>query len=221
MSEDNAPEPIISTYSSKYPLIPKRSYTTILDSKKEYMFTHIETLIALAALECEVGRPLTEAHGRGVRLTRASHRLLTRVEPLVASLCQALQQEELQTRRPPRNRRLRIHPRLFGAARAGRGPSSPDRRPWGLLQRRLRRQSKQWGFTIEVSRTLQTFTSIVQMARHGFGHGLVPEGVARALGIRPRQLVHLPEPTLTPAPSASSTAHPAYPCRWSNISTKP
>ena len=83
MSEDNAPEPIISTYSSKYPLIPKRSYTTILDSKKEYMFTHIETLIALAALECEVGRPLTEAHGRGVRLTRASHRLLTRVEPRV------------------------------------------------------------------------------------------------------------------------------------------
>lgn len=77
------------------------------------MFTHIETLIAraathlrvtqstvnkrLAALECEVGRPLTEAHGRGVRLTPAGHRLLTRVEPLVASLRQALQEEELQT----------------------------------------------------------------------------------------------------------------------------
>ena len=73
----------------------------------------------------------------------------------------------------------------------------PGSATWGLLQRRLRRQSKQWGFTIEVSRTLQSFTSIVQMARHGFGHGLVPEGVARALGIRPRQLVHLPEPTLT------------------------
>ena len=58
------------------------------------------------------------------------------------------------------------------------------------MQQRLRRQSKQWGFTIEVSR-------IVQMARHSFGHGLVPEDVARALGIRPRQLVHLPEPTLT------------------------
>ena len=85
------------------------------------MFTHIETLIALAttgsmtraathlrvtqstvskrlaALECEVGRPLTEAHGRGVRLTPAGHRLLTRDEPLVASLRQALQEEELQT----------------------------------------------------------------------------------------------------------------------------
>lgn len=35
------------------------------------------------------------------------------------------------------------------------------------------------------------------MARHGFGHGRVPEGVARALGIPPRQPVHLPEPTLT------------------------
>ena len=77
------------------------------------MFTHIETPIAraathlrvtqstvskrLAALECEVGRPLTEAHGRGVRLTPAGHRLLTRAEPLVASLRQALQEEELQT----------------------------------------------------------------------------------------------------------------------------
>ena len=85
------------------------------------MFTHIETLIALAttgsmtraathlrvtqstvskrlaALACEVGRPLTEAHGRGVRLTPAGHRLLTRVEPLVAVLRQALQEEELQT----------------------------------------------------------------------------------------------------------------------------
>ena len=65
------------------------------------------------------------------------------------------------------------------------------------MQRRLRRQSKQWGFTIEVSRTLQSFTSIVQMARHSFGHGLGPEDVARALGIRPSQLVHLPKPTLT------------------------
>ena len=39
----------------------------------------------------------TEAHGRGVRLTPAGHHLLTRVEPLVASLRQPLQEEELQT----------------------------------------------------------------------------------------------------------------------------
>ena len=259
------------------------------------MFTHIETLIALAttgsmtraathlrvtqstvskrlaALECEVGRPLTEAHGRGVRLTPAGHRLLTRVEPLVASLRQALQEEELQTggrleigvsesilaswgprvlagihralpelelivnahRSPVAIDRVRSGEYTLALA-AGVSEETPDLQAeilleetmalvpsglkpltltpgatlsvltiepgsatWGLLQRRLRRQSKQWGFTIEVSRTLQSFTSIVQMARHGFGHGLVPEGVAHALGIRPHQLVHLPEPTLT------------------------
>ena len=81
----------------------------------------------------------------------------------------------------------------------------------GLLQRRLRRQSKQWGFTIEVSRTLQSFTSIVQMARHGFGHGLVPESVARARGIRSRPLVHLPKPTLTRPVSPIGPPHQLIP----------
>ena len=37
MSGDSAPKPIIHTYSSKYLLIPKKIYTTILDSKKEYI----------------------------------------------------------------------------------------------------------------------------------------------------------------------------------------
>ena len=35
------------------------------------------------------------------------------------------------------------------------------------------------------------------MARNGFGHGLVPLGVARALGIRPGDLVRFPTPGLT------------------------
>ena len=52
------------------------------------MFTHIETLIALAT---------TGSMTRGVRLTPAGHRLPTHFQPLVASLRQALQEEELQT----------------------------------------------------------------------------------------------------------------------------
>ena len=259
------------------------------------MFTHIETLIALAttgtmtraathlrvtqstvskrlaALEHEVGQPLTEAHGRGVRLTPAGYRLLARVEPLVASLRQALHEEELQTggrliigvsesilaswgprvlarvrrnapelelvvnahRSPVAIERVRAGEYALAIA-AGVSEEAPDLQAeilleetmvlvpsglkplalvsgttvpvltiepgsatWGLLQRRLRQHSKKWKFTIEVDRTLQSFTSIVQMARNGFGHGLVPEAVARALGIRPRQLVHFPTPNLT------------------------
>ena len=49
----------------------------------------------IAALEREVGQPLTEAHGRGVRLTPAGHRLLERAAPLVASLRHALREEEV------------------------------------------------------------------------------------------------------------------------------
>ena len=37
MGGDNAPKPIIRTYSSQYLLIPKRIYTTMLYSKKEYI----------------------------------------------------------------------------------------------------------------------------------------------------------------------------------------
>ena len=259
------------------------------------MFTHIETLTALAntgtmtraavhlritqstvskrlaALENEVGQPLIEAHGRGVRLTLAGHRLLARVAPLVTSLRQALREEELQTgghltigvsesilaswgprvlarvcrTAPEIDLVINAHrsPVAIEYVRAGEYtlalaagvseeapdlqaevlleetmvivPSSlkpltltadttlpvltiePGSATWGLLQRRLRQQSKKWRFKIEVDRTLQSFTSIVQMARSGFGHGLVPEAVARALGIRPRQLVHFPTPGLT------------------------
>ena len=68
---------------------------------------------------------------------------------------------------------------------------------WTYLQRRLRHQAKKWRYKIEVTRTLQSFTAIVQMARSGFGHGLVPLGVARALGIRSGDLNRFPAPGLT------------------------
>jgi len=73
----------------------------------------------------------------------------------------------------------------------------PGSATWSYLQRRLRRQAKKWRFKIEVVRTLQSFAPIVQMARSGFGHGLVPSGIARALGIRPGDLVRFPAPGLT------------------------
>jgi len=68
---------------------------------------------------------------------------------------------------------------------------------WGCLERRIRRLQKRWKVKVEVEQTLQSFTCIVQMARNGFGHGLVPIGVARAMGIRPKNIAHLPSPGLT------------------------
>lgn len=68
---------------------------------------------------------------------------------------------------------------------------------WGCLERRIRRLQKRWKLRVEVEQTLQSFTCIVQMARAGFGHGLVPIGVARAMGIRAKDLVYLPAPGLT------------------------
>jgi DNA-binding transcriptional LysR family regulator len=41
--------------------------------------------------------------------------------------------------------------------------------------------------------SLESFFSVAQMALAGFGHGLVPEGVARTLGVKPRQLIPLNE----------------------------
>jgi DNA-binding transcriptional LysR family regulator len=44
--------------------------------------------------------------------------------------------------------------------------------------------------------SLQSFSAIVQMARAGFGHGLAPFGVARALGVPVSKLIRLPHPGL-------------------------
>jgi DNA-binding transcriptional LysR family regulator len=44
--------------------------------------------------------------------------------------------------------------------------------------------------------TLESFFAVAQAAVAGFGHGLVPLGVARSLGIADRFLVALPEPGL-------------------------
>ena len=225
----------------------------------------------IAALEREVGQPVTEAHGRGVRLTPAGHRLLERAAPLVAALRQALREEEahhtgrlalgisesilaswgprvlagVRRAAPEIDLHINAHrsPAAIERVRAGEyalalaagvSEDTPDLRAvplieepmvvipaglepftpadgttvpvltiepgsatWIYLQRRLRSQAKKWRYTIEVARTLQSFTAIVQMARSGFGHGLVPSGVARALGIGPDELIHFPSPGLT------------------------
>jgi DNA-binding transcriptional LysR family regulator len=41
-------------------------------------------------------------------------------------------------------------------------------------------------------RSLESFSSIVQMARAGFGHGFVPRAVATALGVPAASMIELP-----------------------------
>jgi len=67
---------------------------------------------------------------------------------------------------------------------------------WRCLERRLRDCAKTWPFQIEVTRTLQSFACIAQMARCGLGNGLVPIGVARSLGVPNDALIYFPEPGL-------------------------
>ena len=65
---------------------------------------------------------------------------------------------------------------------------------WSFIHTGLRTGLPEWGFNIEVGDRLQSFSAIAEMARAGFGHGLVPSGVANALGIQPKQVLLLPSP---------------------------
>lgn len=72
----------------------------------------------------------------------------------------------------------------------------PAAATWQSLRPRLARLTRETGLRLTVERTLESFSAIVQMARAGFGHGLAPRAVARALGIPPAALVPLPAPGL-------------------------
>ncbi|MDE2888805.1 MAG: LysR family transcriptional regulator [Gemmatimonadota bacterium] len=73
----------------------------------------------------------------------------------------------------------------------------PHATTWRHLEHRIRALSGEWNIQIDAAQTLQSFAGIVQMARSGFGHGLAPVGIARALGIPDRVLIRFPEPGLS------------------------
>lgn len=64
------------------------------------------------------------------------------------------------------------------------------------LARRVHFLQREAGVELRVTQTLQSYACIVQLARCGFGHGLVPDGIARAMGVEAGQLVRLPKPGL-------------------------
>lgn len=72
-----------------------------------------------------------------------------------------------------------------------------DSETWSSVVKRIDKFSLQSKIKIEVVRRLESFAGIVQMAKAGFGHGLVPIGVARALGVSKLGIIPFPEPGIT------------------------
>jgi len=66
-----------------------------------------------------------------------------------------------------------------------------------IIQRGLRQVCSASNYHLEIDTFLQSFSAIAQMARAGFGHGLVPLDVAQTLGIPKSKLVSLPKPGIT------------------------
>jgi len=58
---------------------------------------------------------------------------------------------------------------------------------WQAIRPQLTRLRRD-GYDFRVGRTVQSFAPVVQLARAGFGHGLAPLGIARALGAPHRAL---------------------------------
>jgi DNA-binding transcriptional LysR family regulator len=63
---------------------------------------------------------------------------------------------------------------------------------WEAIERRIARLPKTTGFTLEVEARLESFAALVQTARAGFAHALVPRGIALELGVPAERLVALP-----------------------------
>jgi DNA-binding transcriptional LysR family regulator len=63
---------------------------------------------------------------------------------------------------------------------------------WEAIEARLASLPKRAGFALEVEARLESFAALVQVARAGFAHALVPRGIARDLGVPADTLVPLP-----------------------------
>jgi DNA-binding transcriptional LysR family regulator len=75
--------------------------------------------------------------------------------------------------------------------------TAPQSETWRFIERQLQSGERQWGVHIHVENTMESFQSVTQMARVGFGHGLVTLGVARAFGVPMEKLVRFPDPGLS------------------------
>ncbi len=65
---------------------------------------------------------------------------------------------------------------------------------WRSVKRRI--ADHPWRTRIEITQRVQSFVALAQLARAGFGHALIPWGVARALHLRQQDVVVPPRPLL-------------------------
>ncbi|MHC4923437.1 MAG: LysR family transcriptional regulator [Planctomycetota bacterium] len=93
---------------------------------------------------------------------------------------------------PSRGRRSALR----GRARIEVVTIEPRSGTWPALKPRLERLRRRAGYRLDVVSMLESFATVVQVARAGLGHGLAPRGIARALGVPTRGMVRLPEPGL-------------------------
>lgn len=78
---------------------------------------------------------------------------------------------------------------------------------WEAISGRLTRSRRSAGFAIEVEARLESFAALVQVARAGFAHALVPRGIARDLGVPASKLVPLKGLTRPIAAVARRSTH--------------
>jgi DNA-binding transcriptional LysR family regulator len=64
------------------------------------------------------------------------------------------------------------------------------------LRPALAELARERGITLEIERRVESFACLVQLARAGLGHALVPRGIALAMGIPDGALLRLPGPGL-------------------------
>ena len=60
------------------------------------------------------------------------------------------------------------------------------------IKRQVTLCGEQLPFTLKIIKHGESFTTITQFARAGFGHGLVPQDLAKTLGVPDRSLLKLP-----------------------------
>ncbi|MFN8391596.1 MAG: LysR family transcriptional regulator [Bdellovibrionota bacterium] len=73
----------------------------------------------------------------------------------------------------------------------------PSLEAQSIVDRKMRRLEPEWGVRFESNQTFFSSPAIVQLARAGFGHGIVTRDVAMSLGIKASQLVTFPKPGLS------------------------
>jgi DNA-binding transcriptional LysR family regulator len=68
----------------------------------------------------------------------------------------------------------------------------PNSATWRALEPGLQALARERHLEFEVIQPLQSFPAVVQLARAGFGLGLVPLGIARAMSVPKASIARLP-----------------------------